>query len=216
MSSGCIRGRAPRCDADRDLNGRHLPGVHGAVLAATVTSERVVESAPAVAGARPALSFDAFYLANERRLHRALFLLTGDPHEAEDLAQATFCRVWERWDRVAALGDPVGYLFRSAFNAHRSTVRRAVRAARRRIEHPAITPTPAPADLAADRDAVQRVLGLLTPRQREAVVLTGFLDRTPADAARVMKISPTTVRVLVSQARATLATMLPPGRETGA
>ncbi|HEX6235900.1 MAG TPA: sigma factor-like helix-turn-helix DNA-binding protein, partial [Acidimicrobiales bacterium] len=121
-----------------------------------------------------------------------------------------------RWDRVAALDDPVGYLFRSAFNAHRSTVRRAVRAARRRIEHPAITPSPAPAEVAADRDAVVRLLCTLTPRQREAVVLTELLDRPPTDAARVMHIRPSTVRVLVSQARAAFEGVPPPYGEHGA
>lgn len=186
------------------------------MLVATVIPEHATESAPAVAGARTELSFEAFFLANERRLYRALYVLTGDRDDAEDLAQLAFCKLWERWDRVAALDDPVGYLFRSAFNAHHSTVRLAVRSARRRIEHPAITPLPAPAEVAADRDAVVRMLGVLTPRQREAVVLTELLDRSPADTARIMHIRPSTVRVLVSQARAAFEGVPPPGREPGA
>lgn len=189
------------------------------MLVATVIPERVervTDSVPAVAGARATLSFEAFFLANERRLFRALFVLTGDRDDAEDLTQLAFCKVWERWERVAALDDPVGYLFRSAFNAHRSTVRRAVRAARRRIEHPAITPSPLPAEVAADRDAVVRLLCTLTPRQREAVVLTELLDRPPTDAARIMHIRPSTVRVLVSQARAAFEGVPPPDGEPGA
>jgi DNA-directed RNA polymerase specialized sigma24 family protein len=82
-----------------------------------------------------------------------------------------------------------------------------VRAARRALDvvaHSTPTPTPEPADLAADRDHVARALGQLTPRQREALVLTQLLDRDVADAARIMHIRPATVRVLVSQARAAL------------
>jgi RNA polymerase sigma-70 factor, ECF subfamily len=175
------------------------------VLAVTVVSERSTESAPLVIGVRPALSFEGFYMANERRLFRALYVLTGSRDQAEDLAQHAFCKVWERWDKVAHLDDPVGYLFRTAFNAHHSATRRAVRAARRALDvvtHFSPTPAPEPADLAADRDQVVRALGQLTPRQREALVLTQLLDRDVADAARIMRIRPATVRVLVSQARA--------------
>ena len=158
-------------------------------------------------GRRPhPLSFEAFYLANERRLFRALVVLTGSRHEAEDLAQLAFCRVWERWHRVALLDDPVGYLFRTAFNAHRSATRRAVRAARRLVEvvaHAATASPPEPADVRR-RDHVDRVLAQLSPRQREAVVLTQLLDCSATDAARIMRIRPATVRVLVSQARAVL------------
>jgi RNA polymerase sigma factor (sigma-70 family) len=177
------------------------------VLALSVVSERSTHPAPIAVGVRPALPFEDFYLANERRLFRALFVLTGSRDQAEELAQQAFCRVWERWGRVSDLADPTGYLFRTAFNLHRSGTRRAVRAARRVVDvlaHSTPPPVPEPADLAADRDHVTRALAQLTPRQREAVVLTQLLDCDAADAARIMRIRPATVRVLVSQARAAL------------
>lgn len=169
--------------------------------------ERSTSSAPISIGALDALSFEAFYAANERRLFRALFVLTGSSDQAEDLAQHAFCRVWERWERVSALDDPAGYLFRTAFNAHHSATRRAVRAARRIVDvvvHTTPPPPPEPADVAADRDHVARALAELTPRQREAVVLTQLLDCDASHAARIMRVRPATVRVLVSQARAVL------------
>ncbi len=176
-------------------------------MAVSVVSERSTPSTPITIGAPTALSFEGFYMANERRLFRALFVLTGSSDEAEDLAQQAFCRVWERWDRVSGLDDPTGYLFRTAFNAHHSATRRAVRAARRWVDvvaHTTPPPVPQPADVAADRDHVSRALAQLTPRQREAVVLTQLLDCDATHAARIMRIRPATVRVLVSQARAVL------------
>ncbi len=156
-------------------------------------------------------------MANERRLFRALYVLTGDRHEAEDLAQLAFCKVWERWGRVGKLDDPAGYLFRTAFNDRRSATRRTMRAARRLVDHtflhPAPTPVPEPADVATDRDSVARALAALTPRQREAVVLTELLDCATGEAAEIMRIRPATVRVLVSQARAALAPDPGRGRE---
>jgi RNA polymerase sigma factor (sigma-70 family) len=179
------------------------------VLVLSVAHERVSEPAPIAVGVWPALSFEDFYMANERRLFRALYVLTSDRHEAEDLAQLAFCKVWERWGRVGGLDDPAGYLFRTAFNARRSAARRTVRAARRLVDHafvhPAPSPTPEPADVATDRDSVARALAALTPRQREAVVLTELLDCATGEAAEIMRIRPATVRVLVSQARAALA-----------
>ena len=127
--------------------------------------------------------------------------------------------MWERWDRVSGLEDPRGYLFRTAFNAHHSATRRAVRAARRVVDvvaHATPVPAPAPDQLAADRDHVARALAELTPRQREALVLTQLLDCDASDAARIMRIRPATVRVLVSQARAVLARRTRPDAGPGA
>ena len=189
------------------------------MLAVSVAPERSTHTAPIAVGVGTALSFEGFYLANERRLYRALYVLTSSRDEAEDLAQHAFCRVWERWDRVATLDDPTGYLFRTAFNAHHSATRRAVRAARRVVEVMALaTPAhaPEPADLAADRDHVARSLAQLTPRQREALVLTQLLDCDASHAARIMRIRPATVRVLVSQARTVLARPARPDAGPGA
>ena len=189
------------------------------MLAVTVAPERSTHTAPLVVGAGTTLSFEAFYLANERRLFRALSVVTGSRDEAEDLAQHAFCRVWERWDRVSALDDPAGYLFRTAFNAHHSATRRAVRAARRVVDvvaHATPPPAPEPDQVAVDRDHVARALAELTPRQREALVLTQLLDCDASDAARIMRIRPATVRVLVSQARAVLARRTRPDAGPGA
>ena len=115
--------------------------------------------------------------------------------------QEAFLRIWERWDRVGGLDDPVGYLYRTALNLHRKRLRRAGVALRR-----AIAPTP-PVDAIAEvesRDAVLRALATLTPRQRMSVVLTDLLEYPSAEAAKVMGISASTVRVLASQGRATL------------
>lgn len=169
---------------------------------------RLTDTPPTVLGRQvaPPVAFEGFYVANERRLLRALFVVTGDRHEAEDLMQTAFCKVWERWDRVGRLEDPVGYLFRTAFNAHRSATRRTLRAARRLVDRTLVrTDVPEPAEVTERRDEAARVLDGLTPRQREAVVLTSLLGFGGAEAAEIMGIRPATVRVLVSQARAALA-----------
>lgn len=67
--------------------------------------------------------FEDFYEIEHARLFGTLCLVTGDRAEA-DVMQEAFVRVWERWDRVSALADPAGYLYRTAFNVFRSRLRR--------------------------------------------------------------------------------------------
>ena len=150
-----------------------------------------------------AASFEAFVDAESARFHGALRLLTRDRADAEDLMQEALLRVWERWEHVRSLEDPVGYLYRTAMNLHRKRLRRAAVV----IRH-AIRPRPArdPLDEVESRDEVLRALATLTPRQRMSLVLTDLLDHSSEEAGRLMGVSPTTVRVLASQGRAALRT----------
>ena len=146
-------------------------------------------------------AFDRFFVVNRDRLHAALWLITRDAHEAEEVAQDAFVRVFERWDRVRRLEDPDGYLFRTAMNVYRNRVRRAGVALRRLVK-----PSPERDRIAAvdDRDAVVRALWTLTPRQRAAIVLTDLLEMTSEEAARALGVRAPTVRVLAARARAAL------------
>jgi RNA polymerase sigma-70 factor (sigma-E family) len=146
--------------------------------------------------------FDSFYRSESTRLGRALFLLIGDVHLAEDLAQEAMVRVYERWRKVRIMDSPDGYLYRVALNLHRSRLRRLVVQARRR---PA--PSAAPLDPARSlevHDQLGRALASLPVKQREAVVLVEWMGMSAEEAARVLKIEPVSVRVRLSRARAAL------------
>ena len=54
------------------------------------------------------------------------------------------------------------------------------------------------------REDVRRMLRGISPRQRTAIVLTEIFGYSSEQAARIMGIRPTTVRVLASQGRAAL------------
>jgi RNA polymerase sigma-70 factor (ECF subfamily) len=146
--------------------------------------------------------FEEFFEQQHERLFRALWLLTRDRQEAEEVMQDGFLRLWERWDRVAGGPDPVGYLYRTAMNVWRSRLRRAAVAARRAIHH-----IQGESDLeeVEGRDAVVRALAPLPPRQRAAIVLMDVLDLSSERAGEVLGIKPATVRVLAARARLALA-----------
>src|SRR5437867_3992783 len=106
-------------------------------------------------GAGPASGFESFFLAEHVRLFRALYVITGSTHDAEELMQEAFLRVWERWERVARMDDPVAYLYRVAMNAFRSRYRRAKGAAQ---QAPRVKETPELSTEAEARGLVLRAL----------------------------------------------------------
>lgn len=110
--------------------------------------------------------FEEYLAAREAALLRTAWLLTGDWQHAEDLVQTAMVRVWPRWAKVVAAGDPDAYVRTVLVRCYASAWRR-----RWRGEVPtAVLPDSAGADGdvgAADlRDALRRVLPLLPPRQR--------------------------------------------------
>jgi DNA-directed RNA polymerase specialized sigma24 family protein len=64
------------------------------------------------------LTLDDFFAQESAMLFRRLWLVTRDRAEAEDIVQEAFIVVLERWDRVGAMEDPTGYLYRVAFNVN--------------------------------------------------------------------------------------------------
>ena len=81
--------------------------------------------------------------------------------------------MWERWDRVAVLDEPVGYLHRTAMNVFRDRRRRLVLGIKRVLRPPAARDELAEVET---RSVATDVLASLTPRQRAAIVLTEALD----------------------------------------
>ena len=149
------------------------------------------------------LDFREFFEDEHRRLYKTLYFVTGDRSEAADLMQDAFLKLWERWDRIGTIDDPVAYLFRAALNGSRMRARAARRAALRPIPFVAVADPFDDVDL---REDVRRMLLTLTPRQRAALVLLDLYGYGSQDAARIMGIHPSTVRALATQGRAALRT----------
>jgi len=70
-------------------------------------------------------SFAVFFEDHHADLFGALYLITRNRHEAEEIMQDAFLKVLERWERVGSLEDPVGYLYRTAMNLFRKRWKRA-------------------------------------------------------------------------------------------
>jgi len=145
--------------------------------------------------------FDEFFEDEHERLFKALYFVTGNRQDAEELMQDAFMKLWERWDQIDRISDPTGYLFRVALNGFRMRRRRAATALRK------FAPVMEERDLFAEaemRADVQRLLLGLTVRQRAALLLVDLLGYPSEQAARILRVRPSTVRALATQGRRAL------------
>jgi RNA polymerase sigma-70 factor (ECF subfamily) len=146
-------------------------------------------------------SFEAFFDTERTRLYSALAVMSGNRAEAEEIMQDAFLKVWERWERVAAMDSPVGFLYRTAMNIYRKRLRRAAVALRKATN---LLPEDDALGDVESRDEIARLLRPLTPREREALVLTSYLGYSSEEAGRLLGIKAPTVRALTTRARASL------------
>lgn len=146
-------------------------------------------------------SFEEFFDAERIRLFKALFAITGSRQEAEDISQEAFLRLWERWEDVATMDEPAGYLHRTAINVFRDRRRRFVLGMKRATR---LSPAPDEYEAIEARSVAAAILGTLTPRQRTAVVLTEGLGYSAEEAGAILGIKGSTVRALLFQARTSL------------
>jgi RNA polymerase sigma-70 factor (ECF subfamily) len=145
--------------------------------------------------------FDTFFEEEHDRLFKALYFVTGNRHDAEELMQDAFLKLWERWNEIHKIVDPTGYLFRVALNGFRMRRRRAAMAIRKVIPIPESRDEFVDAEMRAD---VRRLLLELTPRQRAALLLVDLLGYPSEQAARILRVRPSTVRALATQGRRAL------------
>lgn len=154
-----------------------------------------------------AQSFEQFFEIESPTMFRRLCLVTGNRHEAEEVMQDAFLKVFERWDRVQLMEDPTGYLYRTAFNLFNRRSRRAAMALRRTFGARENMDEFAAADA---RFMVEQGLSELSPRQRSAIVLTELLGYSSEAAGQVLGVRPGTIRALASQGRAAMRRTLEP------
>jgi RNA polymerase sigma factor (sigma-70 family) len=149
-------------------------------------------------------SFDSFFAEEHERLYKALYFVTGNRQDAEELMQDAFLKLWERWESMGEIEDPTGYLFRIGLNGFRMRRRRAAMSVRKVARLPEARDPFSDADVRTD---VRSMLLALSPRQRAALLLVDLLGYPSEQAARVMRVTPSTVRALATKGRQALRAM---------
>lgn len=148
----------------------------------------------------PAAEFVAFVRAARDPLFRMAYLLSGDPHRADDLVQQTFERTWRTWAQ-ARRGDPMTWARRILANLRVDTWRRTRREVLTDAPPERADPSgPAREGSVDGRDAVVRALLALPLKQRRIVVLRHLLDLSEEEVAAELGIPVGTVKSGASRA----------------
>lgn len=137
--------------------------------------------------------YDDFVRDAEPRLRRAYLGVIGVDLMPDAVAEA-LGYAWQHWDRVSAMDNPVGYIFRVGQSKIRT--RRQPRLFERPRELPEIEP------------GLAEALMTLPHRQRSAVWLVHGCRWSHGEVADVLGISPSTVSTHVNRALIRLRTEL--------
>ncbi|MBF0688872.1 MAG: RNA polymerase sigma factor SigE [Cellulomonas sp.] len=160
-------------------------------------------------------SWEEIVREHSARVYRLAYRLTGNRHDAEDLTQETFVRVFRSLHTYSP-GTFEGWLHRITTNLFLDMARRKQRV---RIEpigddtdrwsSPDLLATPERAFEAANLDHdVQRALDALPPEYRAAVVLCDIEGLSYEEIAVTLGIKLGTVRSRIHRARARLRVAL--------
>ncbi len=142
------------------------------------------------------MTFDEFARRDAARLRAGLVAAYG-PDIGADAAAEAMAYAFEHWERVGAMANPAGYLYRVGQSE-----------ARRHFRPRAYLPaTPAPG-MPHFEPALAPALEALTEPQRVGVVLVHALGWTLREAADVLDVDVSTLRTHISRAMTKLRTAL--------
>jgi RNA polymerase sigma-70 factor (sigma-E family) len=154
-------------------------------------------------------TFEEYVAARGRWVERIAFLLTGDPHLAQDLTQLTLLQAFRNWSAVESAQHPDAYVRQILVNQLRTHQRR-------KAWTEVVTDDPPQPDWGTDRpiDGVDERLRIetylrgLPPRSRAVVVLRYFEDLEVSEVASTLGITASAVRATASRALDRLAQVI--------
>ncbi|PXY27898.1 SigE family RNA polymerase sigma factor [Prauserella muralis] len=154
---------------------------------------------------RPA--FETWVATRGDALMRFAYLVTGDRERAADAVQDALVGACARWERIVERGDPEAYLRRCVVNADTSRWRRFQRRERPEADATRLAEPDAGVDVAQAvvlEETLWALGGRLPARQRAAVVLRYYEDRSDTEIAAILECSVSTVRSQIHRGLATL------------
>ena len=128
-------------------------------------------------------AFTEFVSAYETRLRHSLIASFGG-EAGRDAAAEALIYGWEHWDRVGAMDNPAGYLYKVGL----SRGRRALRRGR------AVFPGADVVQIPDFEPQLPEALGRLSERQRTVVLLVHCFQWTQSEVAELLGVSKTTVQ----------------------
>ncbi len=152
--------------------------------------------------------FRSYAASRLRDLRRTAYLLCGDWHHADDVAQTVLTKLYSNWSKVQRRERIDAY-------AHTMLVRATFARTRRFRWQREVSSAELPESAAVadqhteDRLVLTDALAKMPPRQRAVLVLRFWADLDVAETARTLGCSEGTVKSQTSRGLATLRNLLP-------
>jgi RNA polymerase sigma-70 factor (ECF subfamily) len=166
-------------------------------------------------------AFSELVTRHQERVLQLAYRYSRDRQDAEELTQEIFLKAWRHAASFRGDAAFATWLYRLAVNSclnHRQgkKTRPATQSLRVELRSEADAGQAGDDLVAAEREARLRgALGALPARQRLALALASFEDRSYEEIAAVMDLSVTAVESLLFRARRNLAAILRPLKEKG-
>ncbi len=142
------------------------------------------------------VTFEEFAATSARRVRAALVAAYG-PDVGSDAAAEAIAYGWENWDRLEAMGNPAGYMYRVG------------QSAARKLRRPqGLLPAPEPDRLPDVEPGLVPALNELSEQQRVCVVLVHAYGWPQVEVAEVLEITAQTVRTHLHRGMTRLQTAL--------
>ncbi|WTW95092.1 SigE family RNA polymerase sigma factor [Streptomycetaceae bacterium NBC_01309] len=134
--------------------------------------------------------FEEYARARQQQLHRTAYLLCGDTHRAQDLAQTTLAKLFQHW-RSAKAADDIDAYAKTVLTRTYLAEQRSWR--RERSLHTPIEPARGTGDPEL-RLTLLQALAEIPPKPRAMVVLRYWEDMSVEQVAALLRCSPGTVK----------------------
>lgn len=152
-------------------------------------------------------AFSDYVASSADRVRFTAYLLCGDWHEAEDIAQIAFVKVYRAWHRIDRNESIDAYVRKVVVRSYLNERRRLWRRLERLTSSPP-EPAPPPATGPEQRMVVWQALSQVPQRQRAALVLRYWEDLSLTETAEVLGCSEGTVKSQCSRGLKALRTLL--------
>jgi RNA polymerase sigma-70 factor (sigma-E family) len=148
-----------------------------------------------------------FVTARRPSLHRAAYLLCGDPHRADDIVQATMTALYRKWRRARDADNIDAYVHRMLVREYLAEKRLGWARVRLLADPPERAATPPPAGF-EERDTLRAALDRLPRSQRTVLVMRFACDMSVEDVAVTLRTSQGNVKSHTSRGLAALRDLL--------
>ena len=156
--------------------------------------------------------FVEYFVTRRDAVRASAYLLCGDWHRADDLAQTAFVALYRRWDKIRDRGALDAYLRRTLVRAAIDESRRPWRRERVTGEVPEVTDRaagrPDMGDAVATRATLLDGLARVPPRQRAVLVLRFLEGLDVRDTAAALGCTEGTVKSQTARGLGTLRACL--------